>query len=91
MEEVGIDISGQKSKSLTEYAGKLHFEYMITVCSSADNNCASTIINFGQREHWDIEDPAAFAGTDEQKLQRFREIRDQISRHVHEWAGNHLT
>lgn len=86
MDEIGIDISDQKSKSLTEYAGKLHFGYLITVCSSADKNCPTAFVGFGHREHWDIEDPAASIGPDEQKLQKFREIRDQIKSKVSEWV-----
>ena len=39
MDEIGIDISGQNSKSLKDYMGRLHFGYLITVCSQADANC----------------------------------------------------
>jgi len=86
MDEIGIDICGQKSKSLVEYAGKLHFGYLITVCSSADKNCPTAFVGFGHREHWDIEDPSALTGPDEQKLQKCREIRDQIKSRVSDWV-----
>jgi arsenate reductase (thioredoxin) len=91
MDEVGVDISGQKSKSLTEYMGKLHFGYLITVCSNADKNCPVTFVGFAEREHWDIDDPAAFSGTEEQKLRKFREIRDQIKQKVQAWVNSHAT
>jgi arsenate reductase len=86
MDEIGIDISGQKSKSLSEYIGKLHFGYLITVCSNADKNCPTTFVGFGQRLHWNIDDPAAFVGTEGERLQKFREIRDQIRLEVQTWV-----
>lgn len=86
MQEIGIDISSQRSKNLMEYAGKLHFGYLITVCSHAEKNCPTAFVGFGQREHWDIEDPAAATGTAQQKLQKFREIRDLIKSRVIKWV-----
>ncbi|MGA9047840.1 MAG: arsenate reductase ArsC [Dehalococcoidia bacterium] len=90
MDEIGIDISKQKSKSLSEYMGKLHFAYLITVCLNADKNCPSTFVGFGQRQNWDIEDPVAFSGTDAEKLQKFRDTRDQISEKVRTWTDNQI-
>ena len=42
MEEAGLDISGQRSKSVREYLGKMHFQYLIIVCEQADRNCPTT-------------------------------------------------
>lgn len=88
MDEIGIDISGQYSKSLKDYMGKLHFGYLITVCSEADAKCPTTFPGMGQRLRWDLEDPAKFIGTEEEKLKKFREIRDQIRVKVQSWADN---
>jgi arsenate reductase len=88
MDETGIDISRQQSKNLMEYMGKLHFGYLFTVCSDADSNCPATFLGYGQRLHWNIEDPAAFDGTEEQKLHKFRQVRDQIKQTVQSWADN---
>jgi arsenate reductase len=88
MSEVGIDISQQYSKSLQDYMGKIHFSYLITVCSDADERCPRTFPGMGERLHWDIEDPAKFEGTEEQKLNKFREIRDIVKQKVHEWVKN---
>ena len=85
MEEVGVSLSGQYSKHLKEYMGKVHFGYMITVCDEADKNCPTTFPGMGQRIHWSFEDPVAFEGTDEERLAKFREVRDRIERRIKEW------
>ncbi|MGP8079389.1 MAG: arsenate reductase ArsC [Dehalococcoidales bacterium] len=88
MDEIGIDIRSQKSKALKDYMGKIHFGYLITVCSEADEKCPTTFPGMGQRLRWDLEDPAKFTGTEEQKLAKFREIRDQIGMRVKKWVDN---
>ena len=88
MDEIGIDISGQYSKSLKDYMGKIHFGYLITVCDEADKKCPTTFPGMGQRLRWSLEDPTQFVGTEEEKLKKFREIRDQIKKRVKEWVDN---
>ena len=68
MEEIGIPLTGQYSKDVREYMGKLHFGYLITVCANAEEKCPTTFPGVGQRLHWAFDDPAAFEGTDEEKL-----------------------
>jgi len=85
MEEVGVSLSDQYSKHVKEYMGKVHFGYLITVCSEAEKNCPTVFPSIGQRIHWSFEDPAAFVGTDEEKLAKFREVRDRIERRIKEW------
>lgn len=87
MEEIGIDISGQRSKHVKEYMGKLHFGYTITVCSVAEEKCPSVFPGMGQRLHWAFDDPAAFVGSEEEKLEKFREVRDQIDERIKEWLA----
>ena len=84
MNELGIDISSQRSKALTEYLGKIHFGIIITVCSKAEKNCP-TMPGISTRLHWAFEDPASFQGTEEQKIVKFRETRDKISDKIKEW------
>ena len=85
MEEVGVSLSGQYSKHLKEYMGKMHFGYLITVCDEADKNCPTAFPGMGQRIHWSFEDPAAFVGSDDEKLAKFREVRDQIEQRIKAW------
>jgi arsenate reductase len=85
MEEIGFDLDGQHAKHLNEYMGKVHIGYLITVCPHAEKNCPSTFPNLGQRLHWAFEDPAAFVGSEEETLQKFREVRDQIDQRIKGW------
>jgi arsenate reductase len=87
MQEVGIDLNGHHAKALKNYMGKKHFGYLITVCSNADKNCPSVFPGMGQRLHWDLEDPVAFEGVDEAKLQKFREVRDQLDQRLKAWLA----
>ena len=87
MEEVGLDLSEQHSKDLAEYMGKVHFGYLITVCANAEKRCPSAFPGMGQRLHWPFEDPAAFVGSEEEKLAKFREVRDQVDRRIQEWLA----
>ena len=87
MQEVGIDVSQQQSKGVGTYLGKVLFQYLITVCDDAEKNCPSTWPGINKREHWSFEDPAAFEGTDNEKLSKFSEIRDQIATRIKTWLG----
>ena len=87
MAEVGFDLTGQRAKSVDEYLGKVKFQYLITVCDDADKNCPTVWPGMVSRMHWSFEDPARFIGSEEEKLQKFREVRDQIHRRVLDWAG----
>ena len=88
MAEIGVSMNGQYSKGLTEYLGKEHFSYLITVCTNAEEHCPSTFPGVSQRIHWAFEDPAAVDGTDEEKLIKFRNIRDQIAEKIKEWVND---
>jgi arsenate reductase len=76
MSEKGIDISDYKSKHIELFIDRT-FDYVITVCDNAKESCP---VFPGEAEyiHWNFEDPAAATGTDEEKLEAFRKIRDQI-------------
>ena len=87
MEEISIPLTGQYSKDVREYMGKLHFGYLITVCANAEEKCPTTFPGVGQRFHWAFDDPAAFEGTDEEKLRKFREVRDQIDERICAWLA----
>ncbi len=86
MREIGLSLDGHRSKPLTEYMGKVDFDYLITVCSDADERCPF-FPGMGQRLHWGFEDPAAFAGSEEETLSKFREVRDQIDERIRAWLA----
>ncbi len=84
MEEIGIGMGGHSSKELGAFIGKVEFDYLITVCGGANERCPS-FPGMGTRLHWDLEDPAAFEGDPEEKLAKFRQVRDQIQARVSAW------
>jgi arsenate reductase len=85
MEEIGVSLTGQYSKHVKEYMGKVHFGYLITVCGEAEKNCPAIFPGIGQILHWSFEDPAAFVGSDDERLAKFREVRDRIEQRIKEW------
>lgn len=87
MEEIGIPLEGHYAKHVREYMGKVHFGYLITVCSDAERQCPATFPDISHRLHWAFEDPAALVGTEDEKLEKFREARDQIDRRVQAWLS----
>ena len=89
MEELGIDMSGHRSKQLDEYIGKVNFDYLITVCGNADERCPY-FPGMGARMHWPFQDPAAFVGPEDEKLDFFRKVRDQIKEKIQSWLDEDL-
>jgi len=76
MHEAGFDISGHHSKSVDEFLGQ-EFDYVITVCDNARETCPV----FPARTHhihWSIEDPAAIRGSEEDRLNAFRQARNEL-------------
>jgi len=84
MRELGIDISGHRSKNVNEFEGQ-NFDYVITVCDNARESCP---IFFGkaQKLHQDFEDPAALVGSEEQRLTIFRRLRDELRSYLGKFA-----
>lgn len=81
MEEIGVDISKQYSKSLEEFRGE-RFDYVVTVCDHAKRACP-----FFPREkiiHRSFEDPTDFKDTEEEKMEKVRFVRDEIKRRIEE-------
>jgi arsenate reductase len=76
MRELGIDISGHRSKSVDEFAGQ-SFDYVLTVCDNAKESCPIFPGNTATIHHA-FEDPAAFQGSEKDRLALFRRVRDQL-------------
>ncbi len=88
MDEIGINVSTQTSKDIKTYLGKTLFQHLITVCDNAEKNCPTIWPGINHRQYWSFEDPAAFDGTEDEKLEKFRQVRDQIEQKIKEWIGN---
>ena len=87
MSEVGIDISNKPTRSTFEVfqSGQL-FSYVITVCDETSAERCPIFPGPAQRLHWSFPDPSTVTGSEEEKLQEVRLIRDAIRSKVEEWC-----
>jgi arsenate reductase len=83
LKEIGIEHHGT-SKGINEFRG-IDFDLVVTVCDDAAENCPVWVGKAAQRNHWSFEDPAAFKGTDEERMGKFREVRDLIEQKITAW------
>ena len=88
MREIGIDISGQRSKSVDEFAGQ-EFDYVITVCDNANERCP-VFPGRTERIHWSFDDPAAAEGDEAARLADFRRVRDEIRGRLRELIADRV-
>jgi arsenate reductase len=82
MEEIGIDISQQTSKSYEQFLEE-RFDYLITLCDEASQTCP-VFSGEGERLHWPLEDPATAIGTIDERMMVFRKVRDEIKTKIEE-------
>jgi arsenate reductase len=80
MAELSIDISHHRSKSVDEMSGR-QFDFVITVCDNARESCPVFPADV-RMIHWGVEDPAQAAGSDEERIEVFRRVRDELAEHV---------
>lgn len=79
MAELGLNISKHYPKKADEYLNN-EWDYVITVCGEADENCPVFIGKVKNRIHIGFEDPADATGTESEIMNEFRKIRDEILR-----------
>jgi arsenate reductase (thioredoxin) len=88
MQEIGIDISQNKTKSVFDFykQGK-RYDFVITVCDESQAQSCPVFpgTTATRRIHWSFDDPASFQGTWEEKLEKTRAVRDQISQKIDSW------
>jgi arsenate reductase (thioredoxin) len=89
MKEVGIDISGNRTKSAFDFykQGK-QYDYVVTVCDESQSGACPMFPGKGERLHWGFDDPSGFQGTWEEKLEKTRRVRDAIKQKIGEWLSN---
>jgi arsenate reductase len=88
MEEVGVDISNQYPKRLKTYLGKTGFNYLIIVCARAEKNCPKTFPGVHARISWLFDDPRGEEIPEEDMLESFRRVRDEIEQKILTWIDN---
>ena len=86
MSEAGIDISKNKTKEVFDfYKQGLHFDYVVTVCDAASSERCPVFPGVTKTLHWFFDDPSSFTGSEEERLQKARLVRDQIKQMVKEF------
>ena len=87
MGEIGIDISGNKTKSVSEMLKPaLHFDYVITVCDETSAERCPVFPGQTTRLHWSFPDPSAFQGSPDQRLAQTGQVRDSIRAKIQQWC-----
>ncbi len=84
MKELGIDISGHRSKHVDEFEGQ-KFDYVITVCDNAKESCP-VFFGAAKRLHQSFDDPAALNGSEEERLALFRRVRGELRTYMADFA-----
>jgi arsenate reductase len=86
MQEIGIDLTGQTSKSLDRFMSE-DFDLVVTVCDNAREACP-VFPGAKQTRHWPFDDPAHATGTEADKLAEFRRVRDEIRERIRRFLSD---
>ena len=90
MSEIGIDISRNQTKDVFDFYknGRL-FNYVVTVCDAANSELCPIFPGASNTLHWSFEDPSSLIGTDEEKLETTRKVRDEIEVEIKKFIANY--
>jgi len=83
MAELGLDLAGHWSKTINAFRGE-SFDWFITVCDDAKESCP-ILPGVSHAAHWNIDDPSAATGTDAERLEAFRQARDEIGGRIRQF------
>jgi arsenate reductase len=86
MQEIGIDISNHRAKSLTQFQDQPPMDLVITVCDEAAEACPY-FPNARSQVHWSFPDPTRVEGNEEERLAAFRHIRDLIATRISQFLS----
>ncbi|MDR3627680.1 MAG: arsenate reductase ArsC [Ignavibacteriaceae bacterium] len=89
MAEAGIDLSEQYTKNVNQFIHK-SFDYVITVCDNAKDECPLFMGNVKNKLHIGFEDPAGVTGTEEEILSAFRMTRDRIKNEFYKFYKSEI-
>lgn len=89
MDDVGIDIANQSSKSVDRFVAQT-FDFVITVCDQAAETCP-VFPRAAEQLHWSLSDPAAVEGSEHDRLDAFRRVRDQIAARIGQFVLDEST
>jgi arsenate reductase (thioredoxin) len=85
MRELDIDLSRNVSKALDQFLER-EFDLVVTVCDNAKESCP-VFPGAKEMRHWPFDDPADATGTDAEKMEVFRRVRDEIQARIRDYLG----
>ena len=88
--DAGVDTNRLHSKGLDQFLGKKTVNVAITVCERTQQSCPRIFPFTVSNLYWPFEDPAAFEGSEWERLEKFREVRDQIDDRIQQWVRETL-
>jgi len=91
MDEIGIDISDQRPKDIREFLGKAAVRHVLIVCDNANRSCPRIWPGTYSRTFMPFDDPAAVTGSEAEKLEAFRRVRDEIGETMQKWVPEPAT
>jgi arsenate reductase len=91
LEEVGLDTSPLRSKDLGDFLGKVSIHHAIIVCETANDHCPKLHPFALNLLYWPFPDPVAAEGTEDERLQAFRAVRDAIEERIQQWLRGPTT
>jgi arsenate reductase (thioredoxin) len=91
MREAGLDISQNKTKGVFDlYQQGKQYDYVIAVCDESQSSACPVFPGKAQQLHWAFPDPSRFEGTNEEKLEKVRVVRDSIKQKIQKWLEGDL-
>jgi arsenate reductase (thioredoxin) len=91
MREAGLDISQNKTKGVFDlYQQGKQYDYVIAVCDESQSSACPVFPGKAQQLHWAFPDPSKFEGTNEEKLEKVRVVRDSIKQKIQKWLEGDL-
>lgn len=89
MKEMGIDISQNQTKSAFDfYRQGRHYDYVITVCDESQAGRCPVFPGAKEQLHWSFADPSSFAGSQEERIVKTRQVRNQIEAKIRDWISS---
>lgn len=87
MNEIGVDISEQRSKDVREFLGRMSIAHAIIVCAKAQQHCPALYPFALETLYWPFDDPAAAEGGEDEQLEKFRAVRNAIAARLRIWLA----
>lgn len=87
LEEINVSTAGLESKHVSQFLGHVQVHVLIVVCDGAKESCPRILTGMSERLFWPFDDPASATGTEMERLEVFRRVRDEIDQRIGTWLA----